>query len=157
MILVFKPKIIRKSSKSDIAIVWIDIWDVQSSTKAKSLINKYFNIERYITIIWSTNMNLEILQCKNCWKCEHTMFSCWTHRVRCIKCNGLHKVKYYRNLVWYCKLNFKTNLLRLETPKNILYSHTFKCNNCKEKYQADSYLCPFWKHWFNKKWHLKKY
>ena len=85
------------------------------------------------------------------------MFSCWVHRVRCVKCNRLYKVKYYHNLVWYCKLNFKTNLLRFKIPKNILYLHIFKCSNCKEKYQADSYLCSFWKHWFNKKWHLKKY
>ena len=61
MTLASKPRIIKASSKSDMAIVWIDIWNVQSSTKAKSLINKCFNIERYITTVWSTNMNLEIL------------------------------------------------------------------------------------------------
>ena len=61
MTLTSRPRIIKTSSKLDMAIVWIDIWDVQSSTKTKSLINKYFNIERYITIVWSTNMNLEIL------------------------------------------------------------------------------------------------
>jgi len=30
-----KPKFIKALSKSDIAVVWVDIWDVQSGTKAK--------------------------------------------------------------------------------------------------------------------------
>jgi len=36
-------------------------------------------------------------------------------------------------------------------------SHSFKYINCSGDYQADSNLCPFWKHCFNKKWHTKKY
>jgi len=39
------------SPKSDIAIIWIDIWDAQSSIKAKCLINKYFNVSNYIATI----------------------------------------------------------------------------------------------------------
>ena len=34
-----RPRIIKVSPKSDIAIVWIDIWDVQSGCNAKLLIN----------------------------------------------------------------------------------------------------------------------
>jgi len=37
-----KPRIIKVSPKSDIAIVWIDIWDVQSGQNAKLLINRCF-------------------------------------------------------------------------------------------------------------------
>jgi len=33
-----KPRVIKVSPKSDIAIVWIDIWDVQSGKNAKMLI-----------------------------------------------------------------------------------------------------------------------
>ena len=39
------------TSKSDIAIIWIDIWDAQSSSKAKSLINRCFNIGNLIATI----------------------------------------------------------------------------------------------------------
>jgi len=39
-----------------------------TSIKAKLLINRCFNIEWYIVMIRGTNMNLGILQCKNCWK-----------------------------------------------------------------------------------------
>ena len=39
------------------AIVWIDIWDVQSGSNIKILINRYFNVGNYITTIWRANMN----------------------------------------------------------------------------------------------------
>ena len=35
--------------------------------------------------------------------------------------------------------------------------HSFKCSNCYEDHQADSNLYPFWKHRFNRKWHIIKY
>ena len=66
IVLVSKSRVIKSSPKSDIAVIWIDIWDVQSSSKAKSLINRYFNIENYITTIQGTNMKPGIPQCKNC-------------------------------------------------------------------------------------------
>ena len=33
-----KPQVIKVSPKSDMSIIWIDIWDIQSSSRAKSLI-----------------------------------------------------------------------------------------------------------------------
>jgi len=65
-ILAFYFCIIKASLKSNMAIVWVDIWDFQNHTKAKLLINRYFNIEYHITTIRGTNMNPSILQCKNC-------------------------------------------------------------------------------------------
>ena len=46
-----KFRIIKMSPKSDMTIIWLDIWDVQSRSKAKGLINKYFNVENHITTI----------------------------------------------------------------------------------------------------------
>ena len=60
-----KPQVIKVSSKSDMAIVWIDIWDAQSSAKAKDLINQCFNIRRFIMIVRMANVNPGIPQCKN--------------------------------------------------------------------------------------------
>ena len=59
IVLASKSRVIKSSPKSDIAVIWIDIWDVQSSFKAKSLINRYFNIGNYITTIQDTNMKPE--------------------------------------------------------------------------------------------------
>jgi len=51
VVLASKHRIIKILPKSDISIVWIDIWDTQSSAKAKSFINRRFNIGNFITTI----------------------------------------------------------------------------------------------------------
>ena len=71
-----RPCVIKVSLKSDMSIIWIDIWDIQSGSRAKSLINWCFSVERYIATIREANMNPRVPQCKNCWKWEHTTFSC---------------------------------------------------------------------------------
>ena len=39
IVITSRPRVIKVSHKSDIAIIWLDIWDVQSGSKAKGLIN----------------------------------------------------------------------------------------------------------------------
>ena len=63
-----RPKIIKLLPRSDMAIIWLDIWNLQSGSKAKGLINKCFNIRNYITMIQEANINPGVSQCKNCWK-----------------------------------------------------------------------------------------
>ena len=63
-----KPRIIKTSPKSDMAIIWFDIWDTQNGSKAKLLINHSFNLGRHITTVRATNMNPRVPQCHNCWK-----------------------------------------------------------------------------------------
>ena len=89
--LAFKLRVIKVLLKSDMAIVWIDIWNAQSRVKAKGLINWCFNIGRYIAMIRMANANPGIPQCKNCWKWGHSTFSCRTQGSKCIKCNRPHK------------------------------------------------------------------
>ena len=139
------------------SIIWIDIWDVQSGSRAKGLINHCFNVGRYIATIRGANMNPEVLQCKNCWKWEHSTFLCRIQDSKCVKCNSPHKSENHCEFGWYCKANAKTNPPCLETKKGELYPHVFKCSNCWGEHQADSNLCLFWKHRFNKEWHQKKY
>jgi len=52
-----KPRIIKASPKSNIAIIWFDIWDSRSGSSAKLLINHSFNFGRYIATIKATNIN----------------------------------------------------------------------------------------------------
>ena len=63
-----RPRVIKISPKSNMSIIWIDIWNIQSGKNAKILINRYFNIGKYIATIQRANMNSSVLQCKNCWK-----------------------------------------------------------------------------------------
>ena len=154
--LVSKPYVIKVLPKSDIAIIQINIWNVQSSSKAKGLINRYFNIGSFITTIRGTNMNPDIPQCKNCWRQSYTTFSCRIQRAKYVKYNGSHKLEHHCQFTWYCKANKKTSSLRLETKKDELYPYFFRCSNCQDEYQVDSKTCPFWKHYFNQDWHYKK-
>ena len=68
IVLASKLRVIKMSPKSNMAIVWINIWDTQSGTKAKSLISRRFNIGSFIATICDINMNPGVPQCKNCWK-----------------------------------------------------------------------------------------
>ena len=152
-----KLRVIKVSPKSDMTIVWINIWNVQSGKNAKMLINRCFNIGNFIVTIRGANMNPGVPWCKNCWKWGHTTFSCKIQGAKCIKCNGLHKSEHHWEFGWCCKANPKINPLRLETKKGEPCPHSFKCPNCHGDHQADSNLCLFWRHRFNKEWHLKKY
>ena len=46
-----KPCVIKASPKSDKAVVWVDIWDSQSGSTAKNIINYCFNIGCYVATI----------------------------------------------------------------------------------------------------------
>jgi len=152
-----KPRVIKVSPKYNMAIVWLDIWDIQSGYNTKMLINRCFNVGNYITTIRGANMNPGVPQYKNCWKWGHTTFSCRIQGAKCVKCNGPHKSDHHREFGWCCKANTKINPPRLETKKGEPCPHSFKCSNCRGDYQADSNQCPFWRHQFNREWHQKKY
>ena len=155
--LALKPRVIKVSPKSDMALVWIDIWDVQSGKNAKMLINRCFNVGNFIATIRGANMNPGVPLCKNCWKWGHATMSCRIQGARYVKCNGPHKSEHHREFGWCCKANDKTNPPRLETKRGKSCPHTFKCSNCKGDHQADSVHCPFWRHRFNCEWHIRKY
>ena len=95
VMLASKPHVIKVSPKSDMAVVWVDIWDSQSGSSAKNIINHHFNIGRFITTVKGTNMNLGVLQCKNCWKWGHLTLSCHSHISRCAKCYGAHTTEHH--------------------------------------------------------------
>ena len=141
------------SSKSDMSIIWINIWDVQSDSRAKTLINWCFNVRKYIMTVRGANMNPRVLQCKNCWKWGHSTFSCRIQGSKCVKCNSSHKSENHHKFGWCCKANIKTNLPCLEIKKDNLCPHTFKCSNCRGEHQVNSNLCPFWRHRFNRDWY----
>ena len=138
-----KPRVIKVSPKSDMSIIWLDIWDVQSGSNVKMLINRCFNVRNYIMTIHGANINPSIPQCKNCWKWGHTTFSCRIQGARCVKCNGPHKSEHHQEFSWCCKANDKINPPRLETKKSKPCPHSFKCSNCCGDHLADSNQCLF--------------
>ena len=157
IVLASKLRVIKVSSKSDMAIIWIDIWDTQNGNNAKKIINRQFNVGSIITMVRGANMNPGTPQCKNCWKWEHMAEVCHIQGLKCTKCNGLHLTDNHCDFAWCFKANDKLNPPRLETKKDKPCLHSFKCINCKGSHVADSVECPFWKHHFNKEWHSKEY
>ena len=151
IVLAFKPHIIKVSSKSDMAIVWIDIWDTQRGSNARKIINRRFNVGNIIVTVRGANMNLGVSQCKNCWKWSHIAGVCHIQGSKYAKCNGPHLTEHHRDFAWCCKANNKINPPKLETKKSKLCPHLFKCLNCKGSHLANSNDCLFWKHRFNKK------
>jgi len=143
IVLASKPCIIKVSPKSDMAIIWIDIWDTQSGSNAKKIINRCFNVGSFITTVRGANMNPGVPQCKNCWKWGHMAGVCHIQGAKCLKCNSPHLTDHHRHFAWCCKANNKINPPRLETKKGNPCSHMFKCLNCKGDHQVDSYNCPF--------------
>ena len=62
------PRVIKISPKSDMAIIWLEIWNTQSGTNVKDLINRCFNIGSFIAMVCRVNMNPSVPQCKKYWK-----------------------------------------------------------------------------------------
>ena len=152
--LALKPRIIKASPKLDKAVVWVDIWDSQSGSCTKNIINRRFNVGRFIATVHGTNMNPGVPQCKNCWKWGHSTLSCRSHVSRCAKCYGAHDTGHHREKAWCCMENKKTNHAATITGEPC--PHIFKCVNCKGDHQVDSYSCPYWHNQFNRDWHGKK-
>ena len=152
--LVSKPCVIKASLKSDMAVVWLDIWDSQSSSLPKNIINCRFNIGCFIATIKGTNMNPGVPQCKNYWKWRHSTLSYCSYISRYAKYYGAHTTKHYREKAWCCIDNKKAN--HMATKEDEPCPYTFKCMNCKGNHQADSYSCLYWHNHFNREWHGRK-
>ena len=91
-----KPCVIKASPKSDKVVAWVNIWDSQSGSAAKNIINCCFNIGCFVATIRGTNTNPGTPQCKNCWKWGHSILSCCSYIFRCTKCYGAHDTEHYR-------------------------------------------------------------
>jgi len=51
IVLALKLRAIKVSLKSDMSIVWINIWDTQNGSKAKTIINRRFNVSSFIATV----------------------------------------------------------------------------------------------------------
>ncbi|KXN85883.1 hypothetical protein AN958_10725, partial [Leucoagaricus sp. SymC.cos] len=121
--------VMRASPNSDMAVVWINIWDSQSGTWAKQLINCKFNFGNNVTTVHACNMHPDVPQCQNCW--------------RCAKCNGPHKIINHHEMARCCKANPKANSPRVATALGKPCPHSFKYINCKGSHGTDDRQCSF--------------
>ena len=80
-------------------IIWLNLWNSQDGTNAKRLINYYFNVGKYIATICEANMNLDVPQCKKCWKWGHSTYVCRVQGLKCVKYNGPYLTVHHRELL----------------------------------------------------------
>ena len=154
IMLASKPHVIKASPKFDMVVIWVDIWDFQSSYLVRNIINHRFNIGCFVTTIQGTNMNPGILQCKNCWKWGHATLNCHSHVSKYAKYYRAHSTEHHRERAWCCMENKKTN--QAATKAGEPCPHTFKYMNCKGDYQVDSISCSYWHNHFNRDWYGRK-
>ena len=144
-----KLRVVKVSPKSNIAIIWIDIWNLPSISWVKSLINRCFNIESHIATIHEANMNLKVSQYKNCWKWKHTTFVYRIQGLKCIKCNGTYKTEHcYMSSPPIWKIHPHGNIAFLiSTIQAYLLQWLSSCNT---PYSSDAtiqiFSLPWWKY-----------
>jgi len=56
-----QSRIIKVFPKSDMAIIWLDIWSSQSGMNTRDLINRCFNVSSFIVTVQGANINLGVL------------------------------------------------------------------------------------------------
>ena len=96
--LVSKPRIIRASPRSDMAVIWVDNWDSQKGTKGKCLINRTFNFGKHVATVRGTNMHTGVPLCHNCWRWGHPTHICRAQGSRCQKYGGSHHVENHQTM-----------------------------------------------------------
>ncbi|KXN93195.1 hypothetical protein AN958_00119 [Leucoagaricus sp. SymC.cos] len=146
----------KASLHSDMAIIWIDIWDLQKGTNAKTLLNHSFNFDSNVAVICTCNMHPGILQCQNCWKWGHLTSKCHSQGWKCTQCGSPHKTNNHRLASGCCKANKSAKPPCLATPQDEPCPHEFKCLNCKGSHFTNDKNCPYWCNRFNKTWHDNK-
>ena len=57
LMFISRPKVIKVSPKSNMTVIWIDIWNAQNSKNTKMLINRCFNIKRHIATVYKAITN----------------------------------------------------------------------------------------------------
>jgi len=80
-------------------IIWIDIWNIQNGSTAKSIINRQFNISSFIATVCGANMKSGVPQCKSCWKWEHSAGMCHIQGSKYVKCSGSHQTIHHCQFV----------------------------------------------------------
>ena len=66
IMLASKPHIIKALSKSDMAVVWMNIWDFQSSFAAKNIINCQVNVGRYCQVWFTLGVKVHKMDSEIC-------------------------------------------------------------------------------------------
>ncbi|CAA7269302.1 unnamed protein product [Cyclocybe aegerita] len=92
-----------------------------------------------------------------CWKWGHPTVACKAKQLSCPICSGPHEQKEHRQHAGCCKGNTKVKPPVLPTPHDQPCPHKGRCVNCHKDRAANSALCKFWAHRYEREWIMAEY
>ncbi|CAA7270659.1 unnamed protein product [Cyclocybe aegerita] len=152
-----KPRIDRNSAHSTSCTVYCNIWDSQQGTHAKKALGQPIFLAGWSCAIRPAARHTGVPLCQRCWKWGHPTIACKAKQLSCPICSGPHEQKEHRQHVGCCKGNAKVKPPVPPTPRDQPCPHKGHCINCHKDHAANSALCKFWAHCYDREWIMAEY
>jgi len=152
-----EPCIVRNSDTSTTAKVYINIWDSQAGTRARSIIDKPLLFGTRSCYVRAATASAGAPLCQRCWHWGHTIGGCKAPQLHCSHCSGPHESESHRHACRLCKGNLKAKPPVPPTAADQPCPHLARCSNCRERHPATDCKCLFWCHRYDPQWINAKY
>ncbi|KAK1234029.1 hypothetical protein PQX77_002777 [Marasmius sp. AFHP31] len=152
-----KPRVVHNSSKSTTATVYFNVFDSQTGTRVKRLIDRQLHIHGRSCYIRAAASNPGTSICQRCCRWGHSANSCRAPQPRCLKCLEPHLAEEHCSAAGCCKGNSKATPPVPPTLAGDPCPHRSTCADCRGDHSAFERKCPFWRHRFDREWIDAKY
>lgn len=152
LVLSTPPWVVHDSCMSDTTMVYLNIADSVSGSRAKALLSQVVQIGQFVCPFRAAWANPRSALCQRCWRWGHPTSTCHAPQGRCPICSGPHRKKHHRMFVGCCKGSPKAIPPVLPMAFGMLCLHPPRCINCCKGHTADSRQCNFWCHQFDSSW-----
>ncbi|CAA7269044.1 unnamed protein product [Cyclocybe aegerita] len=152
-----KPRIDRNLAHSTSCTVYCNIWDSQQGTCAKKALGQPIFLAGRSCAIRPAARHTGVPLCQRCWKWGHPTVACKVKQLSCPICSGPHEQKEHCQHAGCCKGNTKAKPPVPPTPRDQPCPHKGRCVNCHKDHAANSALCKFWAHRYDREWIMAEY
>ncbi|CAA7267769.1 unnamed protein product [Cyclocybe aegerita] len=138
-------------------MVYCNLWDSQQGTHAKKALAQPIFLAGRSYAIRPAAQHTGVPLCHCCWKWGHPTVACKAKQLSCPICLGPHEQKEHRQHAGCCKGNTKAKPPVPPTPHDQPCPHKGRCVNCHKDHAANSALCKFWAHRYDREWIMAEY